>query len=94
MITSNVTPYPLRVEDNGHNRRSRWTIGPFASRKAATIALLAVNAYYDLGAALSLALRAVICPCCGRDNANYPEGCTSDDCPGVQALAKATGRTP
>lgn len=44
----------------------------------------------DLLAALGVALKAATCPCCGRDNAEHPdEGCTSDDCPGVAAIAKA-----
>jgi len=44
----------------------------------------------ELLAALSVALTADECPCCGRDNTGH-DRCTSDDCPGVQAIAKATG---
>ena len=43
----------------------------------------------ELLAALQAGLRAKTCPCCGRDNSAYPDGCTSDDCPGVAAIAKA-----
>jgi hypothetical protein len=43
----------------------------------------------ELLAALSVALTADECPCCGRDNTGH-DRCTSDDCPGVQAIAKAT----
>ena len=47
----------------------------------------------DLLVAVEVAITATICPCCGRDNSGYPEGCTSDDCPGVTAIAKARGET-
>ena len=43
----------------------------------------------ELLAALGVALTADECPCCGRDNTGH-DRCTSDDCPGVQAIAKAT----
>jgi hypothetical protein len=46
----------------------------------------------DMLAALSVALTADECPCCGRDNTGHGR-CASDDCPGVQAIAKATGLT-
>ncbi len=42
----------------------------------------------DLLAALQVALKADQCPCCGRDN-SFETGCSSDDCPGVAAIAKA-----
>ena len=38
--------------------------------------------------ALKVALKAKICPCCGRDNSNE-DGCTSDDCSGVIAITEA-----
>jgi hypothetical protein len=43
----------------------------------------------ELLSALTVALTADECPCCGRDNTGH-DRCTSDDCPGVQAIAKAT----
>lgn len=61
--------------------------GPEAMANANFI-VTAVNAHDDLLAALEVALTAAICPCCGRDNSDYPDtGCTSDDCPGVAAIA-------
>jgi hypothetical protein len=55
----------------------------------ASAALLA--AAPDLLEVLRHALWADICPCCGRDNTGLSQRCTSDDCPGVQAIAKAEG---
>jgi len=47
----------------------------------------------DLLAELHGALQEDICPCCGRDNTGYL-GCTSEDCPGVQAIVKAREGEP
>jgi len=68
-----------------------YGIGWFGAPKGERVAnarLLA--AAPDLLAALKVAIKAAICPCCGRDNSVYPVGCRSDDCPGVAAIAKAT----
>ena len=46
----------------------------------------------ELLAVLEVAIKAMICPCCGRDNSAYPGGCTADDCPGVAAIARARRR--
>jgi hypothetical protein len=51
------------------------------------------DSWRDLLAALSIALTADKCPCCGRDNTNYDK-CTSNDCIGVEALARATSVLP
>jgi len=51
----------------------------------------ACNAHEELVEALKAALSAETCPCCYRDNTGEG-GCTSDDCPGVQAVARAEGR--
>ena len=53
----------------------------FCNTHASALALLT---------ALEVAIKAAICPCCGRDNSAYPDGCDSDDCPGVVALVGAT----
>jgi hypothetical protein len=46
----------------------------------------------EMLAVLEVAIKAMICPCCGRDNSTYPDGCSSDDCPGVAAIARARRR--
>lgn len=49
------------------------------------------EAVKELLEALKIAIsEAQVCPCCGRENAQ--NGCTSNDCPAVQAIAKAESR--
>jgi hypothetical protein len=37
---------------------------------------------------LALGIRGVVCPSCGRDNSEYGNICTADDCPGVKPSSR------